>query len=374
MDTGPRLTTRIVNRITEIPPQDWDKAFPDIPENHNFLKTLDETLFGQFTFYYILVSEDGLPVGCAPCFVMDFPIDIAVSNPLKIFFNAVRKIAPKIVNPRVVLCGIPMGIGRIGVIKRPDEVLEAINAGLEKIAEENKAAAVIFKDFTASCDAMLKPLLGKGFLKIESFPYAEMNVRFSSFEEYLTTLSRASREGLKRKLKKADGKVKIDLEVRGELDNDTLSGVYELYMNTCRKQEMGFERLTPDFFKNISSNMPGEAKYFLWRVEGKLAAFGLCLVHGEKFIDYYLGFDYEIANRYGLYFIRFRDLLSWCIAKGLGKYEMGQTSYESKRRLGFNFARLYYYVKHRNRLFNRLVPFVGWLVKPENFNPIFKQI
>ncbi len=374
MDAGPKLTPKITGNIKDIPPQDWDKVFPETLEGHYFLKTLNESLSDQFSFFYILVYEDSLLVGAAPCFVMDFPIDLAVSNPLKLFFNAARKIFPKLINPRVVFCGIPTGIGRMGASKKPGDVMEAISESLEKIAEDNKAAIIIFKDFTAPYDAMFKPLLGKGFLKIESFPYAEMDISFRSFEEYLATLSRASREGLKRKLKKVDGRVKIDLEVRDELDEEALAGVYDLYMNTYRKQEMGFEKLTPDFFRNISRNMPGKAKYFLWRIEGKLAAFALCLVGDEKFIDYYLGFDYEVANRYGLYFVRFRDLLSWCISAGLKKYEMGQTSYEPKKRLGFNFTRLYFYVKHRNRLLNRLVPFVGWLVRPENFSPIFKQI
>jgi len=102
-----------------------------------------------------------------------------------------------------------------------------------------------------------------------------------------------------------------------------------------------------------------------------MVSFAFCLIRGNYFIDYYLGFDYSIAHKYNLYFIRFRDLLKWCIANGVKKYEMGVTTYEPKRRLGFDFVRLYFYIKHRNRLINPFLKIIGHFIKPENFDPVF---
>ena len=374
MGTTLKLKVKIVNKIAELPQQEWDSLFPQVLENYYFFKNLDESSFDQFSFFYILVYENDIPVGAAPCFMMDFPLDIAVSGLLKLFFSAVRKVLPKLIRPKVVACGLPMGIGRIGVAGDPGEVMEAIYGGLEKIAKENKASMIIFKDFNKSYENLLEPLLAKGFLKLESYPTTEMDLHFNSFDEYLKTLSRVSREGLKRNLKKIDSGVKIDLEEKPALENEELSQVYGLYLQTYNKQELGFEKLSMDFFKNMSRNMPEEAKYFLWRVEGKIVAFALCLVTGDYFIDYYLGFDYALASRYYLYFVRFRDLMKWCIAHGIKKYEMGVTSYEAKRRLGFNFIRLYCYFKHRNKLINRLIRPLNHIMKPENFDPVFKQM
>ncbi|MEI7999601.1 MAG: GNAT family N-acetyltransferase, partial [Candidatus Omnitrophota bacterium] len=207
-----------------------------------------------------------------------------------------------------------------------------------------------------------------------SLPNTELDIRFKSFEEYLKTLSSSTREGLKRNFKKVDAKVKFDLEITDTLNEETLSQVYELYLQTYNNHELGFEKLTKEFFRKISMNMPGQVKYFLWRVDGKLVTFALCLVSGDYFIDYYLGFDYTVSNDYYLYFIRFRDLLKWCIDHGIKRYEMGQTSYEPKRRLGFNFIRYYLYIKHRNKLLNFLLVPVSNLLKPENFDPVFKQM
>jgi predicted N-acyltransferase len=321
-----------------------------------------------------MVYAGDLPVGATSCFLMRFALDMTVKGPLKFIFNPIKKIMPSILCPKVLMCGLPMGPGRIGITKDATGVMEVIYECMEQIAEAEKASMFIFKDFTGAYDDIFKPLLKKGFSKVESLPSTDLEINFASFEDYLKTLSRTSREGLKRNFKKADSKIKIDLEVTDSLNDNILPQVHKLYLQTYEKNDIGLEKVPIDFFKNISRNMPEEVKFFLWRVDTKLAAFAFCLIRGDYFIDYYLGFDYSLPRDYYLYFIRFRDLMKWCIERGIKKYEMGATGYEAKRRLGFNFIRLYFYMKHRNRLLNPFFNIVSCFMKPENFDPVFKKI
>ena len=368
------LTTKVVKKIEEIPPQDWNQVYPKAVENYYFFKSIDESAFEQFSFFYILVYDNGSAVGAASCFLMRFPLDMTVRGPLKIIYGAIKKVLPNIFSPKVLMCGLPMGPGRIGIAKDPARVMQAISDCLEAIAKEQKASMIIFKDFTAAYDDTLKPLLKKRFSKIQSLPSTDMDIRFSSFEEYLKTLGSVSREGIRRKFRKADGKIKIDLEITNALDDNVLPQVYELYLQTLERLDMGLEKLPMDFFRQVSLNMPKEVKFFLWRIEGRLVAFAFCLVSGDYFIDYYLGFDYAVAYDYNLYLIRFRDLMNWCIGNGIKKYEMGVTAYEPKRRLGFNFVPLYFYMKHRNKLINPFFGIGSQFLKPENFDPVFKEM
>ena len=135
---------------------------------------------------------------------------------------------------------------------------------------------------------------------------------------------------------------------------------------------MGFELLPMAFFKNISKNMPEETKYFLWHMDGKLVAFLLCLVSKDRLIDYYVGLDYSIAHKYHLYFVKFRDIMNWCIKNKIKTYEMGITGYEPKRRLGFEFVPLYIYAKLRNRWMRPAFKIACQLLKFENFDPALK--
>ena len=120
--------------------------------------------------------------------------------------------------------------------------------------------------------------------------------------------------------------------------------------------------------------MPQETKYFFWRMDKKLVAFALCFVSKDHFVDYYLGFDYSVAFDCHLYFVRFRDLMNWCIENRMKTYEMGTTGYEPKRRLGFNFIPQFVYVKHRLPWLHRPFKWLCHFLKPENFDPVFKEM
>ncbi len=368
-----KLVTKVVRKIEEISPEDWNKTFPGVLENYHFFKTLDESHFDQFSLYYILVYDQDGVVGATSCFLMNYPLDTTVQGPLKTLTSALKNIFPSIFNLRALICGLPMGPGRIGILGEKNEVIQAVLKCLEQIANDEKVSIIAFKDFDAHYTDNLDPLQREGFWKFESMPNTEMEIKFKSFDEYLKTLSRASRDGIKRKFKKVDGQVEIDLEISNAL-NGSLEEAHALYLQTSAKNDVNFEILPKEFFKNISKNMPDETKYFLWRINKKLVAFALCLVSDDYFIDYYLGFDYSIAYDYHLYFVRFRDLMNWCIQNKIKRYEMGSTSYEPKKRLGFNFIPLYGYVRHRQRWINSFLKLLSRFLKPENFDQTLKEL
>jgi len=370
MKINPAFEIKIVKRVEELPVDDWNKVFPQAIENYFFFKTLDESALNQFSFFYILIYENNTPVAATSCFIMDFPLDVAVDGWLKI----IMRLFKKLLAPRVLMCGLPMGQGKIGIAGDQKLIMDLICDSLEGLAKKERASVIIFKDFNASYDKMFASLPGKGFFKVESLPTTEMDINFSSFEDLLKNLSAISRSDLRRNFRKVDSKVKFDLEITSVLSDETLDQVYALYSQVLNSHEVSLEELTRDFFKNISKNMPRETKYFLWRVDGKLVAFALCFVLGDYFVDYYLGFDYAVSREYYLYFVRFRGLLNWCLSHGIKKYEMGPTGYEAKRRLGFNFIRLYFYIKHRNPAMNLLFKVLKPLFSPKNFDPIFKKL
>ncbi len=367
------LKTKVVRRITEIPADDWNKVFPDVLESYSFFKTLDESNLEQFSFYYIMVYNRKTPVGATVCFLMDYSLDTSVSGPLRRITNSIKKLKPNIFSLKVVVCGMPMGEGRIGMAGHEDTVIKVLLRRMEQIAKKNKAAIIAFKDFDHTYTKILDPLQKIGFSKFDSLPTTKLNVWFKNFEEYVKTLSSANRYDLRRKFKRVDGHVKIDLEIVDSLEEDVLRDVYGLYLDIVKKHDMGFELLPMEFFKNIPGNMPGHTKFFLWRIEGKLAAFLFSMLSKDTFIDYYVGLDYSVAHKYHLYFIKFRDTLNWCIKHGIKKYEMGITGYEPKRRLGFDFVPLYLYAKLRNRMLRPVFKLICQFLKFENFDPALKK-
>ncbi|MDD5174072.1 MAG: GNAT family N-acetyltransferase [Candidatus Omnitrophota bacterium] len=367
------LKTRVVKKITDIPADDWNKVYPKVLEGYDFYKTLDEIGMDQFSLFYIAVYDRKTPVAATVCFIMNYPLDTSINGPLRRVTNSIRKVLPNIFSLKAVICGMPMGQGKIGIAGDTDMVMKVILRRLEQVAKKNRAPIVAFKDFDQNQTKFLDPLKKKGFTRFDSLPTTMLNIWYKDFEEYMMTLSSASRYDLRRKFKKVDGRVNFDLKIADTVDDGTLQEVYKLYLDIVAKHDMGFELLPIGFFKNIPVNMPGQTKYFLWKIDGKLVMFLFGLVSEDMFIDYYVGFDYSVTHKYHLYFIKFRETLNWCIKNGIKQYEMGITGYEPKRRLGFDFVPLYIYVKLRNRALRPAFNFICQFLKFENFDPSLKK-
>ena len=185
MDTTSKFNVKVVDRIAKLPEEDWKSVFPKALENYHFFKTLDESFSDQFKFFYILVYKDDLPVGATSCFITNFPLSIAVKGFFKNFLGFIERIIPCIFNPRTLICGLPMGEGRIGIIGDSEAVMREINSTLGKLAKEQKAQLIIYKDFNSSYKDMFKPVIKNGYLKMESFPSTDMEIDFGDFEWYL---------------------------------------------------------------------------------------------------------------------------------------------------------------------------------------------
>lgn len=367
--------TKVIRKIEEISPADWNAIFPDVLEGYHFFKTLDESGFDEFSFYYILVYKGKALVGATPCFLVNYSLDTSVNGPFRRISNSIKKLLPNVFSIKAIACGVPMGPGRIGISGEASDIIDAMLRRMELIARKEKAAILAFKDLdTAHKDMVDGHLAGKGFARMDSLPSAEMGIEYKDFEEYMKTLSGATRYDLRRKFKKVASTVRIDMEAADSVEGKALEEVYGLYMQTVNKHEMGFETAPIEFFANIGKNMTGRTKFFMWRIDGRMVAFVFCMVTKDLLIDYYLGLDYDVAHKYHLYFIKFRDVMNWCFKNGIKRYEKGVSGYEPKRRLGFGFNPLYIYAMHRNRAIRPIFRRACQLLKFENFDPILKEI
>jgi predicted N-acyltransferase len=367
------MDVKVFRKISDIPESHWSGIFSEAPLSYPFLKTLDSLNFPQFDFYYVMFYDGPEPQAATTLFLMkDFHLDMAVSGALKYFIRLLRKIFPRFLCERVLFCGLIYCIGKIGIKENPQGAMEALVGAMEGLAKKEKAGALVFKDFDASYGPIFEPLFSRGFVRMKSFPNAVLKINFDSFEAYLKTLSPSSRQGFRRKLKKISANPPFDFEITDTVSPELSAQMHGLYLETMRHAEVEFEELPRDYFSAFSRSMPGRVKYFLWRLNGKLIIFAQCFTEGRHFIDYYLGFDYSVSHKYNLYLVRFKKLLEWCMENGVKTYEIGQSSYEIKRRLGFEFLPLYVYSRPCNKaaaflsvIFHRFLAF-------ERFEPALR--
>ena len=366
-----KINYKILDNIDKIEQSEWDAVFGGIPESYYFFRVLGNSEFLEFRFYYLVIDSGNEIVLIAPLFSADFNLDIAVEGRLSKFIKSIRKVFPRFLIIKTLFCGSPFGeYGVLGIkpsFKDNPGIIPCLLQGIKDCSNRINAPLVIFKDFLKQDTLFLDALIKKGFSKIESFPTVVSELNFGSFEGYLENLGSSDRKYLNRKLKQAYSRGKIEVRVvqniAGEIDQ-----IFKLYENTYQRGATKFEHLTKQFFLQISQDLSSRARFFLYYVDDRLAAFNLCFIYDNLFIDKFVGFDYEISKKFNLYFVSQAYNIKWCLSNSLRYYYSGQTNYEPKIRLGGKLLTLYAYLKHKNMFFNLFLKLLIPFFKPDNFD------
>lgn len=355
--------------MEQIKREEWERLFGDVAEGYDFFRTLEASGLEGFGFCYVTVYfEDRLEL-IAPLFWSDFDLGIGVEGVVQKVLHTVRRLFPRFLIERTLFCGSPFGEnGVIGVAETSRDksaLLAELVRAMERVCQEKALTCMMFKDFSENSLGLLEPLSQQGFLKGDSFPNVVLPLPFVTMDDYLASLGSNTRKDLRRKVRKTLSDWAIEVRVADHVA-DLIEPVYELYLNTYNAGTMRFEKLTREYFLEVSRKMQGQAKFFLFYVDGRLVCFNLCFRHRDLLIDKFIGMDYTIARRINLYFYTWYHNVQWCIQNGVHLYQVGQTDYEAKVYLGGRLVPLYFYAKHTNPLLNFLLRLAARFLVPKS--------
>jgi predicted N-acyltransferase len=241
-----------------------------------------------------------------------------------------------------------------------------------KVARDHGASLIVFKDFPAEYRAILDELKNYGYARVPSMPLTTLELKFRDFEDFLGSLGKITRKGLRRKFRKAEGAAKIDMEVVTDIA-PFVDEIYPLYLAVHDRSPMKFETLTKEYFVALSREMPERVRYFLWRQDSKIIAFEMALICGDTIYDECLGMDYRVALDISLYFYTLRDVLSWAIANGFKHYVSTPLNYDPKLHLGCSLAPLDLYVRHTMSILNPIFRGAVKFLEPTRHDPVLRQ-
>jgi predicted N-acyltransferase len=347
-----------VDTISTIKKEDWNAFFGNCPEGYWFYETLEQSGLSEFSFHYLLAYRQQRLAAILPFFTADFSADSVLEPGMRKLLRSMRVVAPRFLVFKTLFCGSPFGEqGLIGV--SPDEsdrqgLLQALAGELQHFARLQGLSLIIFKDFPGSDTALLDLLRGQGFFKTDSFPSAIIDLPYTTFDGYLASLGNGTRKDLRRKLKKARDSGALTTKVVESVE-DSIDDIYRLYLNTYNAGATKFEKLTKEFFWKAAEKAGPGCRYFLYYINGALAAFNLCFLHDDLLIDKFIGFDYDVSRQYSLYFVSWCVNVQWCIDNGIKRYQVGQTDYDPKTYLGCGLVPLYAYVRHTSGIVNRFL-------------------
>ncbi|HEV7867901.1 MAG TPA: GNAT family N-acetyltransferase [Chthoniobacteraceae bacterium] len=324
----------------------WRTSLEHLAKDARYYEVVADTLRHEFDCRCILVEDDaGAAQSAWPCFLVEQDLVATAPPILRALIARLRRIWPRLLRLRMLMIGCAAGEGALPARNSAasPEALRIVSKAALQFARDSGGWLVVWKDFPARQRVPMTPLLER-FERVPSMPATRLPLGYSDFDEYLARrLSHASRKSLRRKLRGSGDAKLLRMTVTSRVD-DVIEEVHALYLEVFDRSKLRFEKLSKAFLLGLAERMPDRVRFFLWHRDHQLVACSICFVHDGVLYDEYLGLDYRVALDLHLYFVTFRDVLSWALAQGLHTYASTPLNYEPKLRLGFDLAPLDLYV------------------------------
>lgn len=364
----------VVSRA-ELPRMQWANSFAGRRKDHRYYELVEDTLAQGFEHGYFVIREPhGEVRAVQPFVVLDQDLLQGVGSKARSLVDSVRRLWPRFFVWRCLMVGCVAGESHLDGHPawhraNADELAAAI---LER-ARELRAPLIVLKEFPREYRKPLQPFLDRGFSRIPSMPMTRLDIDYADFDDYMArALNSATRRKLRKKFRAAALAAPIELSIVSDV-SPFIDEIYPLYLRVYERSKLRFERLTKAYFCGIGRRMPDKASFFIWRQNGKIVAFSLCMFEGASFYPEYVGFDYSVAFTLHLYHYVVRDMISWAIAHGFKELRSSGLNYDPKLHLRHRLDPIDLYVRHRSSLINAALKRILPWIEPTRYDPVLRK-
>ncbi len=354
----------------------WQSAFARHRKDRRFYELVEDTIHQGFDYrYFAVLDKSGEVRAVQPFLIVDQDLLAGLADRIAKMAGLVRRVWPRFLRLSTLMVGCAVGEGHLdGLDEATHHAIANVLATAIPVHARNLGASlIVLKEFPAKYRAALRCFVKKGFARIPSMPMVSRSIAYHNFDEYVArTLSAKMRNQLRRKFEDAAKAGPIEMALVEDVA-PYVDEIYPLYLQVYERSTLHFEKLTKEFFCRLGQSMPDKARFFLWRKEGRIVAFNLCMVQDDAICSEYIGLDYALALDLHLYFVVVRDLMSWAMANGYKSFHSSGLNYDPKYRLRFELDPLDLYVRHTSRIANVLLARVLPLLGPTRYDTNLKR-
>lgn len=366
----------IYSRAADIDPVIWEAAFGHTHKDYEYYRLLEDTMREGFTYrYLLLVDHAGDPLALQPLILVDQDLMASIESIFARTVAFLRKFWKRLFRARMLMAGCLVGDGFLGVIAPADarKAGAMLADALLAYARKENISLIAVKDFPATLREEMSALPAAGYTILPSFPPLVLDLPFTSFDDYMEKrLSRVTRKGLRRKLRKTDRvSPPITMEVLTDCST-VLEEIYPLYLEVVKRSEVEFEIFTREYFLEAGKRLPDRHRFFVWRQAGKVIGFSFCTLWRDCLYDNDIGLDYAVAHDLNLYYVTFRDLIVWALDHGFNYYYSAPFNYEPKLRLRLKPVKVDLYVRHTSSMINSILKRVAPSFAPAKSDPALR--
>ena len=237
-------------------------------------------------------------------------------------------------------------------------------------AKGTKINAVFIKDFPLGTHhhRLIQSLEGYNEFQVEPNFVFDLPSEWTSMTDYLDALGSKYRVRAKRAFKKMIGIELKEFNVERILAHKTR--INDLYKQVCDNSAVNLVHLHEGYFVNLKLELEDNFRLFGYFQEGQLIGFLTTITNGEVLEAHFLGYDMAQNATHQLYLNMLFEIIKTGIDQKAKRIVFARTAHEIKSSVGAVAEEMSLFLKHENRLFNWLLPYVLPILSPrEKWTP-----
>ncbi len=354
----------------------WRESFADLRKDSRYYEIVEDTICDEFEYRYFAITDScGRICAVQPFFILNQDLLAGAGPRMKAALSRIRGFWPRFLVMRTLMVGCAAGEAHLRAIEEPESgrAAKLLARNIVRLARQEKASLIVLKEFPALYRNALSCFLDRGFARVPSMPMTRLDIAYESFDDYMKqALKSATRKGLRKKFRAAETSAPIELQIVTDA-SPFVDEIFPLYLQVFHRSKLQFERLTKAYLRELGRRMPDKVRFFLWRQNGKLVAFALCMIEGDKLYGEYIGLDYNVALDLHLYHYVMRDVISWGIENGFTSLMSSALNYAPKLQMRHVLEPLDLYVRHTSPLVNAILKRILPWLEPTRHDPTLKQ-
>jgi len=351
-------TIDVFSKISEIPQEEWDRLIrTNVFATHGWLRTVETTYIGDIRPLYVLVREDGKPVGATVCYI--FRKTGTVEDLDDRLFGRMKPLALRfgISFMPAMVCGTLWGCGDHLAVEPgadPESKFAVMNKLLDVVeGEANRNGLPLNLIDVPEGDLELAAVLRRhGYSRSRHVPTTFIDICWSSFKEYekyLDGVSRHARKNLRNQVNRS--RKSGTMISASENVSEDAERLHELMTMNYRKYWNLPFCFSKDFFFELKRNLGRNAVLHVSRKANFITGVAMELRYNGTSHIPLVGIDHEMCGNDMTYFVLTSYApIAEAISAGMTRLYFGPGHYLNKMRLGFRTTNLFNWHKSHRRI------------------------
>jgi hypothetical protein len=230
-----------------------------------------------------------------------------------------------------------------------------------------KASALVLKDIVAPSGNTIAPQPPRGFhvMRTDVNMVMDVDPSWRNLEGYQAVLTAKSRTRLKSVLKRSEALAVHALDAK-QIEQRA-ERLQQLFDNVLARSPFVMGRMNVAVYADWKRQRGEGLRFLAYELHGETVGFSAAFLNKDGLDAHYVGLDHEHNERHAVYQRMLVDHLRCALEHGTHRINFGRTAEQAKSNLGAVPQDMYFLVRHRNAVANKLIGPILRSVEPAAF-------